>query len=411
MENYTFKKNLKLYKYYKEPINEYNIVSTVLFRLKDNYKSMSNYYEKIMKLVDNFYDFFPKTFYLRIYFDNSIIIKSGNKLIDDEIDNVWIKLLKKLKKYNFIQLCRFKHLDFYEKPFHYGVFGTIIRFLPMFDYEENKYIKDVIISDVDINFILLNYLKNGYNYALKHDLKFIFKTSFCKYIFGHHYVTIDMINTWVRILAGTIILHNYKFNKNILNDFFEQIITKKYDNNMIKFIEMNDFILYKNKTPTEKIFKYGFDEFFAMHLLNDIIKKNIKFGYISTKDLDAPIYFYYRKNNNFISDDPNKLKKYEDILKRILGEYYDDKKNLQDNYIYYENELMVIYDNKKLNDKQIKIGNLTFDFYQYVKDNNLYDYYGFGINDIKCGIFQKNKYQLTKYSNEYFIFDKNIDKL
>ena len=407
MNNYDFMAKLKLYKYYDEPIGNYNIVSTVLFRLEDNYKSMSNYYQKIMKLVDNFYDFFPRTFYLRIYFDNSIVIKSGNKLIDDEIDNVWIKLLKKLKKYKFIQLCRFKHLEFYKKPFHKGIFGTIIRFLPIFDYKFNNNIINAIISDVDINFTLLNYLKNGYKYALKHNLKLMFKTSFCKYIFGHHYVTIDMINTWVRILAGTIIVNNYKFDIDILNNFFKQIITKDYSSDMLKFIEMDNFILYKNKTPSEKIFKYGFDEFFAMYMLNDIIDKNIKFGYIATKDLDAPIYFYYRKNNNFISDDPNKLIIYGDVLKKILGEYYDDKKSLQDNYIYYENQISVIYENKKLTDHQLKIANQTFDFYQYVKDNNLYEHYGFGINDIKCGLFQKNKYQLTKYSNEYFVFDKN----
>jgi hypothetical protein len=198
----------------------------------------------------------------------------------------------------------------------------------MFDYNINKNIRDIIISDADINFDLLNYLKNGYKYVVKHNLKFLFKTSFCKYIFGHHNVSIDMVDTWVRILAGTIVLHDYKFNKKILNDFFKQIITKEYDKNMLKFIEMNNFILYKNKTPTEKIFKYGFDEFFAMNMLNEIIHKNIKFGYIATKDLDAPIFFYYRKNNNFNSNDSNKLQIYKDVLKKILGIYYDNNKYL-----------------------------------------------------------------------------------
>ena len=91
--SYNFLENLKIKKYYTEPLDEYNLVSTVIFRLEDNYKEMSLYYKQLEYLVEHFFDFFPKDYYLRLYFDNSIIKKSGNKIIDNEIDNVWIPLL------------------------------------------------------------------------------------------------------------------------------------------------------------------------------------------------------------------------------------------------------------------------------------------------------------------------------
>jgi hypothetical protein len=408
--DYNFFKKIKLYKYYDEPNTRYNIVSTVIFRLENNYKPMENYYLKIMKLVDNFYDFFGKDFYLRIYFDNSIVLKSGNEFIDNEIDNVWIKLLKKLKSFKFVQLCRYKHKDFLKNNiFHRGLFGTVIRFLPLFNVQSNNNIKDIIVSDIDVNFILLNYMKKGYQFVVKHDLKLFFKTSYCKYIAGYHNVTINMLNTWLRLLAGTVIVHNYKFNPKILNDFFSKIVHKNYDEYMIKFINIGQSITYKNKTPSEEIFKYGYDEFFLVYLLDNAIKQKIKIGYVSTKDFDAPIYYYYRKNNNFDSNDEQKLKLFEDILMRILGKYYNKNISLQNNYLQYEKEMFVIYDNNKLNQKQLTIANNTFDFYDYVKKNNLYDHYGFTIYEIKCGLFQKNKIFPTNNSNELFIFNENID--
>jgi hypothetical protein len=411
MLSYDFFSNLKLYKYYDEPLNEYNVVSTVLFRLRENYKSMSNYYEKIMKLVDNFHKFFPKSFYLRIYFDTSIIIKSGNELIDKEIDEVWIKLLKKLKKYKFIQLCRYKHKDYLDGNFHHGVFGTIIRFLPLFDLPINKNIKTIIISDADVNFILMNNLKNGYYYALKNNLNLVFKTSFCKYTFGYHSVTKNFINTWLRIMAGTVIVNNYKFNTKILNDFFGMIINHKYDEPLDNFINMTDNIMYKNKMPKEKIFKYGFDEFFLIYLLKDIIDHNGKIGYIATRDFDAPIYYYYYTNNNFITDDSDKIKIYKEVLKFLLQNYYDDHKSLQDNYLFYEKNINGIYDIKPLNAIQIKLSNNTFNFYEHIDRNNLYKYFNINKYNVKCGLFQKNKNLLVNHNNEYFIYDRNKDLL
>jgi hypothetical protein len=411
MLSYNFLSNLKLYKYYNEPSNKYNIVSTVLFRLRENYKSMSNYYEKIMKLVDNFHKFLPKTFYLRIYFDTSIVIKSGNKIIDKEIDEIWIKLLKKLKKYNFIQLCRYKHKDFLDGNFHKGVFGTIIRFLPLFDLPSNKNINDVIISDADVNFILLNNIKKGYNYAQKQKLNLVFKTSFCKYTFGYHFVTKNYINTWLRIMAGTMICCNYKFNKHLLDHFFGMIVNNNYDDSLHKFVNMQDNIMYKNKMPNEKIFKYGFDEFFAIYMLKEIIDNNGKIGYIAHRDFDAPIYLYYNTNNNFITNDKNKLKKYEEIMKMLLGEYYNNNKNANKNYMMYESEINAIYNNKPLSKKQKKLSNYTFDFYEYIDKNNLYEYYGFDKYVIRCGLFQKNKNVISDIPNELFIYDENNDSL
>ena len=125
---YSFANNLKIKKYYKEPEGTYNLVSTVVFRLENNYKPMSNYHDKFMFMLQNFKRTFRGNYYLRVYFDRSIYVKTDNDIINKEIDEMWKPLLKYLKSLSFVQLVRYNHLDFKKnKTFHDGLFGTLIR--------------------------------------------------------------------------------------------------------------------------------------------------------------------------------------------------------------------------------------------------------------------------------------------
>lgn len=406
--SYNFLTNLKLKRYYTEPIGEYNVVSTVIFRLEDNYKDMSEYYNKSANLTDKFYDYFPKNFYLRIYFDDSIIKKSGNEIIDNEIDKIWIPLLIKFKKLNFVQLCKYKHIDFLKNNiFHIGLFGTLMRFLPLFDYKFNKNIKTVLITDIDVSPKYMNFTRGCLNYTLKHKLHFFFRTSFCKANAGYHQTSVGIVNTWLRIMAGTMVLNDYKFPKQILNDFFNQIHSKNYDENLSKFIKMDVFNMHLRKANQDKLFRYGLDEFFAMYLLKNILDNKIKFGYLSNKDIDSSIYFYYLKNNKFKDNKP----KYKELLKKILGKYYNEHKNLQENYMLYEKTMYIFYSLYRPNKMQIDLANNTFAFFQEIKDKNLYDYYGFSINDVKCVLYQKNRIDLSnKEESDYYTYDYNDAK-
>lgn len=315
--NYNFIKNLKIKRYYNEPNKSYNIVSTVIFRLENNYKDMSEYYNKFKHYIKQFKNIFDDSYYLRIYFDNSIVLYGDNEIINNEITTIWRPLLKYLYELPFVQLCKYNHNEFKKnKIYHIGVFGTIIRFLPLFDYSFNKNINVILITDIDVNQKYIKYIVKSLEYTLKNNLNFFFRTSFCKYTSGYHQTSSNIVNTWLRIMAGTMISNNLKFPKKIINDFFGQIINNNYDEHLNKFINMDLFSIHKHKVLSEPIFKYGIDEFFAMYLLKFLIDNNnkIKFGYLAANDIDSPIYFWYRKNNKLEDNKPV----YKEILQSLL---------------------------------------------------------------------------------------------
>lgn len=397
--DYSFIKNLKLKKYYKEPNNSYNIVSVVIFRLEQNYKSMYEYYDKFIYMIKQFKYYF-NNYYLRIYFDKSIYIKTKNNIINDEIDKMWIPLLKNLKKLSFVQLVEFNHMDFkYDKVFHKGLFPTMIRFIPMFDYDNNHNIKTIIISDIDINKSHLEYIKRCSEYVNNNKLKFFFRTSFCSFIRGRNYMAQDIANTWLRVMAGTIICNNHKFSHIILDDFFYQLKYDKYDKNLLKFINMDIYNHVSHKASDEKIYKYGIDEFFLMYLIKDLIEKNIKFGYLSTKGVDTPIWFLFESSNKFTD---NKYD-YKKLMKDILKEYYDDNKTLTQNYEYLIQILNIIYTKGKQTTIQSNIIKYYYDFIQSLYDFNSYSDYGLTLDGIKCILYQKNK------TNDLYIYNLKTD--
>jgi hypothetical protein len=393
---YNFIKNLKLKKYYNEPSSKYNLVSTALFRLKDNYRQMTKYHDLLLNLVNNFDKYFQNIngyeFYLRIYFDESLTKKSGNNIIDTEIDTLWLPLLRKLKKHSFIQLCKFKHKDFIEDNniFHIGLFGTIIRFLPMFNFKFNDNIQLLVVSDVDLNDRYLDYTKSSYNYVINHDLQYFFRTSFCKGANGRHLASQNIANSWLRVMAGTMIINNYRFDKNLLNVFFGQIYNKNYGDDLLSFINLDKTVdLHKKKTASESIFKYGIDEYFASYFIKECYEKNVKFGYISTKDIDAPIFFYYIKHNDFVNEDHNPLHK--QLLKELMKEKYIEKKTIRDNFNYYTLKITDLRHLDKMDNISKYFIKNTIELFEKIDKNPELNIYEFNKYEIKCVLFQKDK--------------------
>ena len=64
--------DIKLTKYYEEPEGKYKLISVVLFRLDISYKNPKKYYDGIKLLINDYHKYFPN-FYLRIYYDSSVI--------------------------------------------------------------------------------------------------------------------------------------------------------------------------------------------------------------------------------------------------------------------------------------------------------------------------------------------------
>ena len=76
--------NIKLTKFYEEPKQKYKLISVVLFRLETSYKDSNKYYNGLNLLINNFQKYFPN-FYLRIYYDTSVINNFEDKHKNDTI--------------------------------------------------------------------------------------------------------------------------------------------------------------------------------------------------------------------------------------------------------------------------------------------------------------------------------------
>ena len=61
--------HFSLEKFYTEPEQKYNLMTTVLFKMKKSYQKFDFYLNKAFFLIKELHNYLPN-FYLRIYFDN-----------------------------------------------------------------------------------------------------------------------------------------------------------------------------------------------------------------------------------------------------------------------------------------------------------------------------------------------------
>ena len=128
-----------------------NIISTSLFKLHGGgYKDFSNYITGI-KLLN---DVAKKNgMEVRLFIDNSIYE-------DDE-------MMKKLKLMKRVSIILYKCNNFITDGHHVGLFGTFVRFFPLFDFPNND-AEFTIIMDADVTFGMLDRMIKFYE-VLKKD--------------------------------------------------------------------------------------------------------------------------------------------------------------------------------------------------------------------------------------------------
>jgi hypothetical protein len=361
-----------------------NIVSCCFFKRSTSYyKDFSKYVNGIEKLYYNVIKNF-ETFSVRLFIDNSIYN-----------DNIIMDKLKKLKK---IEIILYDCPIYKENiDYHQGLFGTIVRFFPLFNFKNND-ANIVIVSDIDdFSFtqynklfkILKNYMKD--NYIIKYSN------------------------------AGRM-YKNKEYYNNVYNDFIldyikpqEIIYLKQIDYHVIiNFLKNLDFnikytyYLNKNLVKNEKYiskyennghFIYGIDEYF---LNNEYLKYIIdnKLPFIERLNFNIFNIYYYQINvrnekwldknmntfnillNNILKSDQNIDKNFE-VISNII--YNNDKKSLKLNYKLYK----IFIKNK--NKKRYKF------LFNYIYNNLLLSEKYFGIYD-----FSEIKFYNSK-NKDFFI--------
>lgn len=302
-----------------------DIFVTTLFRLyTGGYKNFIKYLDGLKELnnVAN-----KKDIYIRLFIDMSISR-------DDSI-------MGKLRKLNRVQIVLYKCSEFIINDHHHvGLFGTLMRFFPLFDFENNDAgvtflcdadidrnfeektkFYDVLKNDIDLNKLYIAY--PGYYYIhsnekLEKDGK--------KYILPY-------------CMAGSLI-----GIKKIPKESFVKYLKKLKDymnNSPPREILSNYYISpEKYKILCENNICYGIDEYYINNiLLTYLFKHDLPFCFKYRYNIYDGLYFRIEPNNVYSIDNLQGLSR--DEYKKIFDEYMKESGLGKYNINYLEKKLYV----------------------------------------------------------------------
>lgn len=223
-------------------------ISVSLFKMADPYRDFGKYVTRFLEWVYKI----PSHSFIRLYTDEaSLMSKEFQTIVDREIDH--------------LEIFIYDYPEFKASGFHDGTFGTLMRFLPLWDKDLwNKYKIDYLwVSDVDI-----------YSGFLNTDILDLMKAEKAKV---SYYSKACYAKPWVpetmnfSIGAGKIIftknveVSEYKFNR-----FLRDILSGKYKwlKNSIRdyYRSLNDEKTLKSVIKNRYI-TYGFDEYYCNVIL------------------------------------------------------------------------------------------------------------------------------------------------
>lgn len=337
-----------------------NILSACFFKMKNHYKDF-NIYVKGIKNLMNILNAQDK-YILRLFIDENI--KNDPNIFDFLYSN---------KK---IELVIFKCNDYLNNSYHVDVFGTFVRFFPIFNFKNND-AKNVICIDIDLKNEDIFYLENLMQQS---DFK-------GNQIIGRGTAFELLINNKnPHFYAGAIGFYGKKYDNNILIDFIKNI--EKIKNNGH----------YGKRTSN---FSFGTDELFLnkYFIYSTNNKINFKLGILLDYNIN---WFLYYTKEELLKKYPKNTKIY---LKYILGKYAKDNLttlemfDLVDKYIYTKYTNVKYYKEKKV---------ISSNFYKLI--NYLYKNNKIWFNKSIIDIIHKY-FNGIIYSLSIVYFDKNIDKI
>lgn len=397
-----------LEKKYNEPMYKYNIYSVVLFMLDKPYKSTMTYYNGLMNALNNFRRVFGEKWFLRIYYDDSIITpKHKNNKLNTEINNYWIPIFKKIADYDFVQLIRYKHPKFMIDDIHHaGLFGTFVRMIPMFDYDfDGNNLNIIHVSDIDIMIKeIFDVKKKIFDKLDKSDYDFHFRSRKCQWLLKRFEPLRGNVSTEFRPLAGAMTT-KIRFPKEWLNEFLDNIYEEK-NHKIFKIID--DFGKLDTSTDSKAFgtskLNYGIDEIFTSLLIDKILAHGHKVVCNLNPGLAVPFFAIAEKTDGYkkFNNDKNMNK----LFRILLGKYYINGLNVGELYDILDG---ILYN--KIVDRYFNIGHIAnteiIEKYFYVAkriirvskfllENNIYERYHFDIDDIKCLAGHKT-YKLLDY--------------
>jgi len=363
MENYCLIKNNS----YINNNNTTNInknkylLSTSFFYLEKSYKTSQRYIDGILKIID--FIEHNKYYVLRIYYDKSIFKNPK-----------YTELFYKIKTNSLVELYEYTCYQFIQtKPFHVGTFGTLLRFLPLF---EKSHWEVIYILDIDdANY---GYIKLYVDSLVAGDKKFYF---YNLEDYGKKYLN-QFNNKFGDAVIANIYVKNYRFDIKIFTNFLDWITKSKKLFKIIKNLNKNSYA-FKN-SPKDIIQTYGLDEYFLnINLINTLNEKDI--GWIKEN-----LYFDYFIGKLIC------IKNIE-LFETIIKEYYIDVISLlvgnQKEIEKFKN--LNLFQLKKIFEEIIKIDSTK---YKELREKFLLNYFEFCVKYKEITLHYYNKF--------YFAFDE-----
>lgn len=277
-----------------------DVISTSLFKMQVGYKYFEKYMKGLQMAIPFFTSKIPNTKFL-LFIDDSIVN-----------DPVLFGRIKRMNN-NKLIIIHFTcpaYLEFKLKGSgkgHTELFGTLIRFLPFFQFDRN-FTKNVICIDADVDAIDANHLLLNYDIFQKIKSQYQYDTN----------MFYELLAKWSLPDDYTIIANRhmckYKFPLYLLTDYI----------NCMKDKTCTDMETIKSQMDYNKyhFYPYGNDEYFLNNIFLGYIKNNkitysISIRYVIT----APLYYLNRQN--IIPSDSVNGKYLEEKLRYIM----DDNSN------------------------------------------------------------------------------------
>jgi hypothetical protein len=288
-----------------------DIISCSFFKmLNSGYKDFNIYIKGLINLYNYVEHLNTKgyKYHLRIFIDSSIY---EDKYIMDKIKN--------LQKLEIVVYSCPSYQESSNSKYHVGLFGTLVRFFPMFDFPNND-ARYVIISDIDdIVIKTTNIAIKEMQKANQIDLVYLLKIGNLGKNVKYNYPSLYKDVITIYSISQSIVSFK-RFDSKIITEFITKTnTTEKYlsyyyeiqKKHLNKELEKK----YKNVEP----YIYGIDEYFINKILTEyMIDNKIPTAINFFWNLYSPIY-YLLEYLDFI--DKKNIKKLDNLLNYILTKH------------------------------------------------------------------------------------------
>ena len=291
------------------------VMSCSFFTMKDSYRGFDKYRRALTSLLISKID---SKYELRIY-------------VDDSSKDDALSIVAKHNSHN-PTIIHFNCSEFRDGDGHIGTFGTLVRFLPLFEKNEEVWITDI---DIPSHYVSTNPIDNS-------DV--FIQTNICydRKVYARKYT----------MLAGRTIFR-VSFSKSLLTRF----INKLADGSMEDIIEKLNSA--NTRKPPSRV-PYGIDEVFMnREIYNSLQKKNVECTIFKQYDAENFLNGIVTEKEkevlreNYVQPDSTTVRKVKKIYKEklpLLVEKYPCLQEMIDSLDLFKNSMtkIIVLDSSEL---------------------------------------------------------------